>query len=59
MPKVYEAIRDELIARQVEPKQAKTRAAAAYVSKGKNKGARSVRAKTLATHRSGPKPQEY
>lgn len=51
MPKVYEAIRDELIAREVGGQEAKRRAAAIYVSQGKNKGARSTRAKALAKDR--------
>jgi hypothetical protein len=55
MPKVYEAIRDELLAREVGADEAKRRAAAIFVSQGKSKGARSTRAKALAKDRPPPK----
>ncbi len=56
MPKAYEAIRDELIARDVGAQDAKRKAAAIFVGKGKTPQARSTRAKALTKDRT---PKDY
>jgi hypothetical protein len=47
MPAKYEAIRNSLLRRGKSEKEAKSTAAAVYVSQGKTKYARSQRAKSL------------
>lgn len=47
MPKQYEAIRDALIEKGMDSKKAKEHAARIYISKGKGKGGRGDRAKSL------------
>jgi hypothetical protein len=47
MPKQYERIRDSYIAKGKSPDKAKEIAARTYISEGKTKAAKSMRAKSL------------
>jgi len=49
MPRQYEDIRDSYVARGMPLKEAKRIAAMTYIAKGKAKGGRSGRAKSLHT----------